>query len=186
MKNHKSKQSNIRIHIIEPQHEISNNVVCATSKGSDQPAHTRRSLVRAFASRLICEYYMTLRRLSEHHLKSLSLKGGHTCWTESTPVIKTHCWKSYVTAHILNGNYPFGVFLAIRKSQSTIIFTMIPEDGDDKALNIQMSQDNLSRLCNSYTMACPPVRGDNPRALANGLSYVQVDKHGITILYLLH
>ena len=30
-------------------------------------------------------------------------------------------------------------------------------------------------------MACPPVRGDNPRALASGLSYVQVDKHGITI-----
>ena len=21
-----------------------------------------------------------------------------------------------------------------------------------------------SRLCNSYTMGCPPVRGDNPRA----------------------
>ena len=37
--------------IIEPRHEISNNVVCATSKGSDQPAHTRR-LIRAFASRL--------------------------------------------------------------------------------------------------------------------------------------
>ena len=30
-------------------------------------------------------------------------------------------------------------------------------------------------------MACPPVRGDKPRALASGLSYVQVDKHGITI-----
>ena len=28
---------------------------------------------------------------------------------------------------------------------------------------------------NSYTMGCPPVRGDNPRALASGLSYVQVD-----------
>ena len=27
------------------------NVVCATGKGSDQPAHTR-SLIRAFASRL--------------------------------------------------------------------------------------------------------------------------------------
>ena len=39
------------------------------------------------------------------------------------------------------------------------------------------------KLCNSYTMGCPPVRGDNPRALASGLSYVQVDKHGITILY---
>ena len=24
-------------------------------------------------------------------------------------------------------------------------------------------------------MGCPPVRGDNPRALASGLSYVQVD-----------
>ena len=37
--------------IIEPQHEISNNVVYATSKDSDQPAHMR-SLIRAFASRL--------------------------------------------------------------------------------------------------------------------------------------
>ena len=35
---------------ILPQHEISNNVVYATSKGSDQPAHTH-SLIRAFASR---------------------------------------------------------------------------------------------------------------------------------------
>ena len=35
----------------EPVHEISNNVVCATNKASDQPAHTR-SLIRAFASRL--------------------------------------------------------------------------------------------------------------------------------------
>ena len=32
-------------------HGISNNVACATSKASDQPAHTR-SLIRAFASRL--------------------------------------------------------------------------------------------------------------------------------------
>ena len=35
----------------EPWHEISNNVVCATSKASDQPVHMR-SLIRAFASRL--------------------------------------------------------------------------------------------------------------------------------------
>ena len=33
--------------INEPPHEISNNVVCATSKSSDQPAHTRR-LIRAW------------------------------------------------------------------------------------------------------------------------------------------
>ena len=31
-------------------------------------------------------------------------------------------------------------------------------------------------LCNSYTTVCPPVRGDNPRASASGLSPVQVDK----------
>ena len=26
------------------------------------------------------------------------------------------------------------------------------------------------QTCNNYTMGCPPVRGDNPRALASGLS----------------
>ena len=37
--------------MIGPRHKVSNNVVCATSKSSDQPAHTR-SLIRAFARRL--------------------------------------------------------------------------------------------------------------------------------------
>ena len=45
------KTNNTVIKVNEPVHEISNNVVCATSKASDQPAHTR-SLIRAFASRL--------------------------------------------------------------------------------------------------------------------------------------
>ena len=35
----------------EPRHEISNDVVCVTSKTSNQPVHTR-SLIRAFASHL--------------------------------------------------------------------------------------------------------------------------------------
>ena len=35
----------------EPRHEIFNNMVCAISKTSDQPSHTR-SLIRAYASRL--------------------------------------------------------------------------------------------------------------------------------------
>ena len=43
-----------------------------------------------------------------------------------------------------------------------------------------------NKRCNSFAMGCLPVRGDNPRALASGLSYVQVDKHGITILFHLH
>ena len=41
----------------------------------------------------------------------------------------------------------------------------------------------FSKISNSYTMGCPPVCGDNPQALASGLSCVQVDKHSITILY---
>ena len=39
------------VSIYELWHKISNNTVCATSKSSDQPAHTP-SLIRAFASRL--------------------------------------------------------------------------------------------------------------------------------------
>ena len=55
--------------IIEPRHEISNNVAYATSKASDQPAHTH-SLIRAFASRL----NMSVKLLTEHNLEFLSLK----------------------------------------------------------------------------------------------------------------
>ena len=81
-----------------PRHEISNNVVCATSKGSDQPAHTR-SLIRA----RVCwslEYYMSVKLLTEHHLEFLSLKGGCTGSSESTLVKMPHCWKSHVTAQL--------------------------------------------------------------------------------------
>ena len=42
------------------------------------------------------------------------------------------------------------------------------------------------KISKSYTTDCPPVRWDNPRALASGLSYVQVDKHGITIVHHQH
>ena len=42
----------LRKHVLnEPVHEISKDVVCETSKASDQHAHTC-SLIRAFASRL--------------------------------------------------------------------------------------------------------------------------------------
>ena len=49
--NHDNNVFNLTKLKIEPRKEISNNVVFATSKGSDQPAHTR-SLIRAFTSRL--------------------------------------------------------------------------------------------------------------------------------------
>ena len=42
--------ASLRLEPFEPWHEISNNLVCVTSKDSDQPAYTRR-LIRAFARR---------------------------------------------------------------------------------------------------------------------------------------
>ena len=54
-------------------------MVGATSKGSDQPAHTR-SLIRAFACRL---NILTVKLLTEHNLKILSLKRGCTGSSES-------------------------------------------------------------------------------------------------------
>ena len=50
----------------EPQHEISNNVVCAASKGPDQSSD--QSLYWSL------EYSMPLRPLTEHHLEFLHLK----------------------------------------------------------------------------------------------------------------
>ena len=64
------------LHIV-PQHEIFNNVVCATSKDLDkpEPAHMH-SLIKAFASRL--NILQLLRLLIEHHLEFLCIKWGCT------------------------------------------------------------------------------------------------------------
>ena len=43
---------------------------------------------------------MTVKLLSEHHLEFLSLKGGCTGSSKSTPVIMPHCLKSHVAAHM--------------------------------------------------------------------------------------
>ena len=59
-----------RKNIIESWHEISNNVVCGTSKAPDQPAHMH-SLIRAFASRL--NIPMSVKLLTERHLEFVSL-----------------------------------------------------------------------------------------------------------------
>ena len=63
------------------------NVVCVTSKDSDQPGHMR-SLIKAFVSRL--EYSMNIKLLNEHHLEFLSLKVGCTGLSESTLVKIPH------------------------------------------------------------------------------------------------
>ena len=77
------------------RHEITYNVVCATSKASDQPAAYAQS------DQNICwllEYSMT-----DHHLEFVSLKKGVcTGSTESTHIKMPHCWKSRVAAHMKN------------------------------------------------------------------------------------
>ena len=87
-------QSLGRLPLIEPVHEISNNVVCATNKGSDQSAHTGSDQSLC----LSLEYSISVRLLTEHLLEVLSLKGGCTSWSESTLVKIPHCWKSHVIA----------------------------------------------------------------------------------------
>ena len=72
---------------------FSNNVVCATSKASDQPAHTR-SLIRVLNATMI------VKLLTEHHLEFLSLKGGCRGSSESTHVKMPHCWKSHAVAQM--------------------------------------------------------------------------------------
>ena len=57
-------------------------MVCANSKASDQPVHTR-SLIRAVASCLSLEYSKSVNLLIEYHLEFLSLKGGFTGSSES-------------------------------------------------------------------------------------------------------
>ena len=52
----------------------------------------------------------------------------------------------------------------------------------DDGLKVTIQLDVQSLICNSYTMGCPPVRGDNPRVLANGLPCVQVNQ----LLYYLY
>ena len=46
------------------------------------------------------EYSISVKLLTEHHLKFLAYKGGCTGSSESTLVKMPHCWKSHVTAHI--------------------------------------------------------------------------------------
>ena len=79
-------------------HEISNDVLCAISKGSDQPAHTH-SLIRAFASRL--NISMIVELLTEHHLEFLGLNVGCIGSSESTHVKIPHCWKSHALAQMV-------------------------------------------------------------------------------------
>ena len=101
----------------------------------------------------------------------------------------------WLTSEVLNSN-PYGENNL--PSQHTVYAHYRPDSKTPSEVDL-VSKKVTPRVCasyasntiglsNSYIMGCPPVRGDKPRALASGLSYmyVQVDKHGITILYHLY
>ena len=101
-------------------HEISTNVLCAISKASDQPAHTR-SLIRAFASRLSI---LSVKLLTEHHLELLSLKGGFRGSSESTLVKMLHCWRSHALAQ-MNLSKVFSGAIKKKKRHSLYVMKVI-------------------------------------------------------------
>ena len=49
---------------------------------------------------LALEYFITVKRLTEHHLEFLGLKGDSTGSSEFIHVKMPHCWKSHVMAHM--------------------------------------------------------------------------------------
>ena len=84
------------ISLNEPLHEISNNVVCATSRVSDQPAHTR-SLIRAFASRLNTLWIFSnqnLVRCSIFNIQHSNRMSNIEYQTQSN--IQIECWISNI------------------------------------------------------------------------------------------
>ena len=48
---------------------------------------------------------MIVKRLTEHHLEFLSLKGGCTGSSASTHVKMPHCWKSHALAYMIAISY---------------------------------------------------------------------------------
>ena len=86
----------------EPRHEISNNVVCTTSKGSDQSDQSLCQLL---------EYSMSVKLLTEHNLEFICLREGCTDSSDSTLVKMPRCWKSHVKAQCLMTTFHFRVFI---------------------------------------------------------------------------
>ena len=86
----------INNNIIEPRHEISNNVVCATSKGSDQPA---RSLIRTSAVAWISYVYWATDRTSFGFFK-LNRRLHRLVWVyswQNAALLEITCCGSYLS-----------------------------------------------------------------------------------------
>ena len=103
----------------EPRHEISNNVVCATSKGSDQPADTR-SLIRALASRLnilwLLSYWPNIIWSSKVDMRMYRLVWVYTC--QNATLLEITCHGSYGVDTVLYGSSAGPYILILSKSKN--------------------------------------------------------------------
>ena len=78
---------------------ISNNVICATSKDSDQPAHIR-SLIGVFSSRM--NFLWGVMLLTEHHFEFPSLKGDCTGSSESELTLKALLYATLTCSFVIS------------------------------------------------------------------------------------
>ena len=115
--------------INEPRHEISNNVVCVTSKGSDQPAHTG-SPIRAFTCHLnilwLLSYWPTLFGVSKLKRRLCRLVWVYTC--QNATLFEITCRGSFVVYYVVCWNV-LEAFLTnktqIRSSVTVCLYTWI-------------------------------------------------------------
>ena len=126
--------------IYEPRQELSNNVVCATSKCSDKSAHTRRLTSLCWS----LKYSINVKLLTKPHLKFLSLNGGCTGLSESTLVKIPHCWKSHDTAQLLE----------IKTVLTQCPYSSLRTDGRSSSLclrdygsSVSLLQENIKDIC---------------------------------------
>ena len=104
------------IFTFEPVHEISNNLVCATSKDSYQPAHTL-SLIRAFASCLnilwLLSYWLNTIGVSKLKRRLQRLVWVYTC--QNVKLLEITCRGSYYFVLGAQKNLPIEMIFWVPK-----------------------------------------------------------------------
>ena len=94
---------------------------------------------------LSLEYSMTVKLLTEHHLKFLSISGGCTGSSESSHVKMPHCLKSHAAAQLLYSFFLtwFKYLLALR----ALVQDMLPDVQPHKSLYNGTESIRLGQTC---------------------------------------
>ena len=71
---------------------------------------------------------MSVKLLTEHHLKFLSLKRGNIFSSETTLVKMPHCWKSHVTAQI----YMYAINTSNNFHEELVLIASLSNEGSSE------------------------------------------------------